>query len=101
MDKHTETVLFHEFQIWPEVRKGELPEDFTTQFPTKVWVFNTLFQLVYLLIKNNLLTFNFFLQAPMIKKMLSRDASGRYSASQILELLESVDKNNLLKPHTR
>ncbi|XP_009329316.1 PREDICTED: interferon-induced, double-stranded RNA-activated protein kinase [Pygoscelis adeliae] len=59
--------------IWPDVREGKFPEDFTTQFPTK---------------------------APIIKKMLSRDSSGRYSASQILELLTSVDKNDLLKPRT-
>ncbi|XP_009282062.1 PREDICTED: interferon-induced, double-stranded RNA-activated protein kinase [Aptenodytes forsteri] len=59
--------------IWPEVREGKFPEHFTTRFPTK---------------------------APIIKKMLSRDSSGRYSASQILELLKSVDKNNLLKPHS-
>ncbi|KAM6272902.1 interferon-induced, double-stranded RNA-activated protein kinase isoform 2-T5 [Spheniscus humboldti] len=60
--------------IWHKVREGKFPEEFTTQFPTK---------------------------EPIIKKMLSRDSSGRYSASQILELLKSVNKNNLLKPHTR
>ncbi|KAM6083927.1 interferon-induced, double-stranded RNA-activated protein kinase isoform 2-T2 [Theristicus caerulescens] len=87
-------------KVWHTVRDGKLPEGFTNRFPTKVWDFNTLFQLVYLLIKNNLLTFNLFLQAPIIKKMLSRDPSGRYSASEILNFLKSVEDNSL-KIHTR
>ncbi|KAM6206963.1 interferon-induced, double-stranded RNA-activated protein kinase [Sarcoramphus papa] len=60
-------------KVWHDVRAGQLPESFTNQFPTK---------------------------APIIKKMLSRDSSGRYSASEILEFFKS-DKNNSLKTHTR
>ncbi|NXD66161.1 E2AK2 kinase, partial [Eolophus roseicapillus] len=88
-------------KVWHDVRDGKLPESFTSQFLTKVWDFNTLFQSVYLLIKNNLLTFNCFIQALIIKKMLSRDPSGRYSASQILQLLKSVDKDKPFKTHTQ
>ncbi|XP_074899205.1 interferon-induced, double-stranded RNA-activated protein kinase isoform X5 [Buteo buteo] len=88
-------------KVWHDVREGQLPESFTKQFPVKVWDFNALFQLVYLLIKHNLLTFNFFFQTPIIKKMLSRDPSGRYSASEILEFFKSVDKDNSFKTHTR
>ncbi|XP_042645345.1 interferon-induced, double-stranded RNA-activated protein kinase [Tyto alba] len=61
-------------KVWPDVREGQLPESFTNQFPTK---------------------------APIIKKMLSRDSSGRYSASEILAFFKSVDKNNALKTHTQ
>ncbi|KFP46483.1 Interferon-induced, double-stranded RNA-activated protein kinase, partial [Cathartes aura] len=59
-------------KVWPDIRAGQLPEHFSNQFPTK---------------------------APIIKKMLSRDSSGRYSASEILEFFKS-DKNNSLKTHT-
>ncbi|XP_030910648.2 interferon-induced, double-stranded RNA-activated protein kinase isoform X3 [Melopsittacus undulatus] len=52
-------------QVWPYVRDGKLPTSFTNLFPA---------------------------MAPIIKKMLSRDPSRRYSASQILQLLESVNK---------
>ncbi|XP_053920166.1 interferon-induced, double-stranded RNA-activated protein kinase isoform X2 [Cuculus canorus] len=82
-------------EIWHDIREGKLPERLINQFPAEVWDFNTLFQLIYSL-KNNLLTFTFFLQATMIKRMLSRDSSGRLSASEILHLM-SVDKNNSLK----
>ncbi|XP_035747909.1 interferon-induced, double-stranded RNA-activated protein kinase isoform X2 [Egretta garzetta] len=61
-------------QVWRDVRDGKLPESFSNQFATK---------------------------APIIKKMLSRDSSGRYSASEILEFSKSVDKVNFLKTHTR
>uniref|UniRef100_A0A663N572 Eukaryotic translation initiation factor 2 alpha kinase 2 n=1 Tax=Athene cunicularia TaxID=194338 RepID=A0A663N572_ATHCN len=61
-------------KVWHNVREGNLPESFTRQFPTK---------------------------APIIKKMLSRDPSGRYSASEILEFFKSVDKDNSLKTHTQ
>ncbi|XP_072712677.1 interferon-induced, double-stranded RNA-activated protein kinase isoform X2 [Ciconia boyciana] len=61
-------------KLWHDVREGKLLESFTNQFPT---------------------------EAPMIKKMLSRDPSGRYSASEILKFLMSVDKDNSLKNHTR
>ncbi|NXF42952.1 E2AK2 kinase, partial [Oceanites oceanicus] len=60
-------------KVWPHVREGKIPEDFTNQFPT---------------------------EASIIKKMLSRDPSGRYSASEILEFLKSADKDNSFKPHT-
>ncbi|XP_025936973.1 interferon-induced, double-stranded RNA-activated protein kinase isoform X3 [Apteryx rowi] len=39
-------------------------------------------------------------KAPMIKKMLSRDHQRRPSASQILQFLKSVDKDNTHKAHT-
>ncbi|XP_049687382.1 interferon-induced, double-stranded RNA-activated protein kinase isoform X4 [Accipiter gentilis] len=61
-------------KVWHDVREGQLPESFTKQFPVKV---------------------------PIIKKMLSRDPSGRYSASEILEFFKSVDKDNSFKTHTR
>nr|XP_009932715.1 PREDICTED: interferon-induced, double-stranded RNA-activated protein kinase [Opisthocomus hoazin] len=61
-------------KVWPGVREGKLPEPFTSEFPTK---------------------------APIIKKMLSRDSSERYSASAILELFKSVDKDNSFKAHTQ
>ncbi|KAM6407266.1 interferon-induced, double-stranded RNA-activated protein kinase isoform 2-T3 [Pluvialis apricaria] len=63
-------------KLWNDVREGELPESFTNRFPT---------------------------EAPIIKKMLSRDASGRYSASQILDFLKSksVHKDNSFKTHTQ
>ncbi|NXI37351.1 E2AK2 kinase, partial [Galbula dea] len=51
--------------VWPDVREGKLPESFTKQFPV---------------------------EASIIKKMLSRDPSGRYSASEILKFLRPVDK---------
>ncbi|XP_009954084.1 PREDICTED: interferon-induced, double-stranded RNA-activated protein kinase, partial [Leptosomus discolor] len=61
-------------KVWPDVREGRLPQSFTNQFPA---------------------------EAPIIKKMLSRDSSGRYSASEILTLFKSVDKGNSLKTHTQ
>ncbi|XP_075002757.1 interferon-induced, double-stranded RNA-activated protein kinase isoform X2 [Calonectris borealis] len=61
-------------KVWDGVRGGKLPQSFTNRFPT---------------------------EASIIKKMLSRDSSGRYSASEILELLKSVDKDNSLKTHTQ
>ncbi|KAM6433426.1 interferon-induced, double-stranded RNA-activated protein kinase [Rhynochetos jubatus] len=61
-------------KVWHDVREGKLPERFTIQFPA---------------------------EAPIIRKMLSRDSSGRYSASEILDFLKSVDKNNSLKTHTQ
>ncbi|KAM9273017.1 interferon-induced, double-stranded RNA-activated protein kinase isoform 1-T4 [Cariama cristata] len=61
-------------KVWYDVREGRLPESFTNQFPT---------------------------QAPIIKKMLSRDSSARYSASKILQIFKSVDKHNSFKTHTQ
>uniref|UniRef100_A0A8B9GJ09 Interferon-induced, double-stranded RNA-activated protein kinase n=1 Tax=Amazona collaria TaxID=241587 RepID=A0A8B9GJ09_9PSIT len=61
-------------KVWHKVRDGKLPDSFTNQFLTK---------------------------APIIKMMLSRDPSGRYSASQILELLKSVDKDKPFRTHTQ
>ncbi|XP_075563148.1 interferon-induced, double-stranded RNA-activated protein kinase [Pelecanus crispus] len=61
-------------KVWRDVREGKLPKDFTNQFIT---------------------------EAPIIKKMLSRDSSGRYSASEILHFLKSVHKVNSLKTHTQ
>ncbi|KFP91050.1 Interferon-induced, double-stranded RNA-activated protein kinase, partial [Apaloderma vittatum] len=60
-------VSCHEkMKLWPDVREGKLPESFSSQFPG---------------------------EAPIIKKMLSRDASGRYSASEILQFFKSVRKD--------
>uniref|UniRef100_A0A672U881 Eukaryotic translation initiation factor 2 alpha kinase 2 n=1 Tax=Strigops habroptila TaxID=2489341 RepID=A0A672U881_STRHB len=65
---------YHEkFKVWHEVRDGKLPESFTNRFLT---------------------------EAPIIKKMLSRDPSGRYSASQILELLKSGDQGQPFRTRT-
>ncbi|XP_062485508.1 interferon-induced, double-stranded RNA-activated protein kinase isoform X2 [Pezoporus occidentalis] len=61
-------------KVWSEVRDGELPESFSNRFPS---------------------------EAPIIKKMLSKDPSRRYSASQILELLKSVDKDKPFRTHTK
>ncbi|KAM6324280.1 interferon-induced, double-stranded RNA-activated protein kinase [Aegotheles albertisi] len=60
--------------VWPNVREGELPEKFTKRFPG---------------------------EAPIIKKMLSKDPSGRLSASEILEIWKPVSKDNSLKTHTQ
>ncbi|KFQ79942.1 Interferon-induced, double-stranded RNA-activated protein kinase, partial [Phoenicopterus ruber ruber] len=57
-------------KVWCEARKGKLPENFTNQFPEK---------------------------APIIKRMLSRDSTSRYSASEILEFFKSGDRDNSLK----
>ncbi|NXK27519.1 E2AK2 kinase, partial [Arenaria interpres] len=68
------TVSHHEkSKIWDDVREGKLPESFTDRFPT---------------------------EAPIIKKMLSKDASGRYTASEILDFLKSDRKDNSFKTHT-
>ncbi|NWW79060.1 E2AK2 kinase, partial [Climacteris rufus] len=42
----------------------------------------------------------FFLQAPIIKKMLSRNPSGRMSTSKLLDLLKSVDREKPLKNYS-
>ncbi|XP_054248220.1 interferon-induced, double-stranded RNA-activated protein kinase [Indicator indicator] len=60
-------------EVWPSVKQGQLPENFTNGFPA---------------------------EAPIIKKMLSKDPSGRYSASEILHFLKS-DKYKSLKTHTQ
>ncbi|CAN8203603.1 unnamed protein product [Coccothraustes coccothraustes] len=57
-------------KVWPSAREGELPEDFKKQFPT---------------------------EAPIIKKMVSRDPSGRITISHLLDLLKSVDKEKALR----
>jgi len=41
--------LLHEFQVWQDVRGGDLPLNFTKRFKIQVWYFNTVFQLIYLL----------------------------------------------------
>uniref|UniRef100_A0A8C4UPG9 E2AK2 kinase n=1 Tax=Falco tinnunculus TaxID=100819 RepID=A0A8C4UPG9_FALTI len=61
-------------KIWHNVRKGQLPEGFTNQFLTK---------------------------APIIKKMLSKQASARYSASEILKFFKSAVKTNSRETHTQ
>ncbi|XP_040407483.1 interferon-induced, double-stranded RNA-activated protein kinase isoform X1 [Cygnus olor] len=60
--------------VWHDVRESKFPEDFTERFKTQV---------------------------PIIRRMLSKDASKRPRASEILELLKSVDKDNSLKAHTQ
>ncbi|NWT83905.1 E2AK2 kinase, partial [Lanius ludovicianus] len=60
-------------KVWPSVRKGELPEDFTKKFLT---------------------------EAPIIQKMLSTDPSGRISISDLLVLLKSVDKEKSCKNYS-
>ncbi|NXG21815.1 E2AK2 kinase, partial [Grallaria varia] len=55
-------------EVWPSIRKGHLPDSFTSQFPPK---------------------------ASIIKKMLSKEPLKRPSASQILDLVKSVDKKSL------
>ncbi|NXC45308.1 E2AK2 kinase, partial [Penelope pileata] len=60
-------------KVWPDVREGELPPDFIVQFTV---------------------------QAPIIKRMLSKEPTKRGSASQILGFLKSVDKDNSRKAHT-
>ncbi|XP_074025266.1 interferon-induced, double-stranded RNA-activated protein kinase [Numenius arquata] len=61
-------------KVWDDVREGKLSESFTNHFPT---------------------------EASMIKKMLSKDASGRYTASEMLDFLKSDQKDNSFKTHTR
>ncbi|NXN47961.1 E2AK2 kinase, partial [Rhinoptilus africanus] len=60
-------------KVWDNVREGELSKDFIDRFPT---------------------------EAPIIKKMLSKDASGRYSASEILDFYKCGQKVNSFKTHT-
>ncbi|XP_050171502.1 interferon-induced, double-stranded RNA-activated protein kinase isoform X2 [Myiozetetes cayanensis] len=52
-------------EVWPSVRKGDLPASFTKKFPPK---------------------------ASIIKEMLSKDPFKRPSASRILDLVKSIDK---------
>ncbi|KAJ7401895.1 eukaryotic translation initiation factor 2 alpha kinase 2 [Pitangus sulphuratus] len=52
-------------EVWPSVRKGDLPASFTRKFPPK---------------------------ASIIKEMLSKDPFKRPSASRILDLVKSIDK---------
>ncbi|XP_015713051.1 interferon-induced, double-stranded RNA-activated protein kinase isoform X2 [Coturnix japonica] len=60
-------------KVWQDVREGHLPLDFTKQFK---------------------------IQVPIIKKMLSEDPSKRCSASQLLDILKSRDKDNSQKPYS-
>ncbi|XP_059697335.1 interferon-induced, double-stranded RNA-activated protein kinase [Haemorhous mexicanus] len=60
-------------KVWPSAREGKLPEYFNNQFPT---------------------------EAPIIKKMLSRDPSGRITISHLLDLLKSVDKEKELRNYS-
>ncbi|NXP15495.1 E2AK2 kinase, partial [Thinocorus orbignyianus] len=60
-------------KVWDDVREGKLPESFTNKFPT---------------------------EASMIKRMLSKDPSGRYTASEIFVFLKSDQKDNGFKTHT-
>ncbi|XP_010144424.1 PREDICTED: interferon-induced, double-stranded RNA-activated protein kinase, partial [Buceros rhinoceros silvestris] len=64
---------FHEKnQLWPGVKAGQLPESFTNRF---------------------------LAEAPIIKKMLSREPSDRYPASEILEFM-SRHKDKSFRNHT-
>ncbi|NXC64672.1 E2AK2 kinase, partial [Aleadryas rufinucha] len=60
-------------KVWPSVRIGELPEQFTNKF---------------------------LVEAPIIQKMLSTDPSGRISISHLLDLLKSVDKGKPCKNYS-
>ncbi|XP_051639024.1 interferon-induced, double-stranded RNA-activated protein kinase isoform X2 [Manacus candei] len=60
-------------EVWPSVREGHFPKSFTNQFPPK---------------------------ASIIKKMLSTDPSKRPSATRILDLVKSVDKEKSVKNYT-
>ncbi|NWS32194.1 E2AK2 kinase, partial [Polioptila caerulea] len=65
---------YHEkTKVWPSVRKGELPECFTNQFLT---------------------------EASIIKKMLSKDPSGRITISHLLDLVMSVDKEKAFRNYS-
>ncbi|NXS77295.1 E2AK2 kinase, partial [Erpornis zantholeuca] len=65
---------FHEkTKVWPDIRKGELPEHFTKTFLT---------------------------EASIIQKMLSTDPLGRISISHLLRLLKSVDKEKTCKNYS-
>ncbi|KAM6367389.1 interferon-induced, double-stranded RNA-activated protein kinase isoform 2-T3 [Alca torda] len=61
-------------KVWDDVREGKLSERFANRFPA---------------------------EAPIIKKMLSGDASGRRSASEILYLYKCGQKDNSFKTHTQ
>nr|XP_012427902.3 interferon-induced, double-stranded RNA-activated protein kinase isoform X3 [Taeniopygia guttata] len=60
-------------EIWPSVRKGDLPECFNNHFS---------------------------IEAPIIKKMLSTDPSARITISHLLDLLKSVDKEKELRNYS-
>ncbi|NWU40158.1 E2AK2 kinase, partial [Hylia prasina] len=65
---------YHEkSKVWPCVRKGDLPEYFTNQFPS---------------------------EASIIKKMLSAHPSARITVSHLLDLVKSVDKEKALKNYS-
>ncbi|XP_068012468.1 interferon-induced, double-stranded RNA-activated protein kinase isoform X2 [Melanerpes formicivorus] len=65
--------LQEKMEVWPNIKQGQLPESFTKRFPV---------------------------EASIIKKMLSKNPRGRYSASEILNFFKS-DKYNSLKTHTQ
>ncbi|KAI1240708.1 hypothetical protein IHE44_0009145 [Lamprotornis superbus] len=58
-------------KVWPDVRRGELPESFINRFPT---------------------------EASIIKKMLS--TSGRITVSHLLDVVKSADKGKALKNYS-
>ncbi|XP_002191239.5 interferon-induced, double-stranded RNA-activated protein kinase isoform X1 [Taeniopygia guttata] len=60
-------------EIWPSVRKGDLPECFNNHFS---------------------------IEASIIKKMLSTDPSARITISHLLDLLKSVDKEKELRNYS-
>ncbi|NWT50410.1 E2AK2 kinase, partial [Erythrocercus mccallii] len=60
-------------KVWSSVRDGELPKDFTNQFPS---------------------------EAPIIKKMLSTHPSARITVSHLLDLVKSVDKEKALRNYS-
>nr|BAD01484.1 double-stranded RNA-activated protein kinase [Gallus gallus] len=60
-------------KVWQDVRGGDLPLNFTKRFK---------------------------IQVPIIKKMLSEDPSKRCSASQIIDILKSRDKDNSHKAYS-
>ncbi|XP_053793411.1 interferon-induced, double-stranded RNA-activated protein kinase isoform X1 [Vidua chalybeata] len=67
-------VTYHEkSKVWSSVRTGDFPQDFNNRFPT---------------------------EAPIIKKMLSTDPSGRITISHLLDLVKSVDKEKALRNYS-
>ncbi|NWS95508.1 E2AK2 kinase, partial [Mionectes macconnelli] len=60
-------------EVWHSVRKGNFPESFTNQFPP---------------------------EASTIKKMLSNEPCKRPSASQLLDLVKSIDKEKSRRNYT-
>uniref|UniRef100_A0A8C3R3R5 Eukaryotic translation initiation factor 2 alpha kinase 2 n=1 Tax=Cyanoderma ruficeps TaxID=181631 RepID=A0A8C3R3R5_9PASS len=65
---------YHEkSKVWPELRKGVLPDDFIYKFPS---------------------------EASIIKKMLSEDPSARVTISHLFDLVKSAEEEKALKNYS-